>query len=95
MSAAEQHIDVHAWFSLSYAAYLAVNRSLLQSMPVEWQYRFVDLMDELSEQFPDVEEPRYTVHARDAEGRFIKDPIPHYNRGRTFVPGVKPAELVT
>lgn len=31
--------DVHLWFSLSYAAYLCVNRSLLQSMPLDWQYR--------------------------------------------------------
>lgn len=76
---------VHAWFSLSYASYLVVNRSLLQSMPDDWQNRFVALMDELWDYFPDIREPRYTVHARAADGRFIRDPIPHYNRGRTLI----------
>lgn len=77
--------DVHAWFGLSYASYLCVNRSLLQSMPPNWQHAFVKLMDELWAYFPDVREPRYTVHARDDRGRFIRDPIPNYNRGRTLI----------
>lgn len=79
-------MDVHAWFSLSYSAYLCVNRSLLQSMPDEWQLRFYKLMDELADYFPLIREPQYTVHVRGADGRrFIKDPIPHYNRGRTLI----------
>lgn len=95
MSARDDHVDVGTWFSLSYCAYLAVNRSLLQSMPLDWQYRFVDLLDELWAQFPDIDEPIYTVHARDAAGRFIKDPIPHYNRGRTFIPGTTPIDQLS
>lgn len=77
---------VHTWFGLSYASYLAVNRSLLQSMPPEWQRRFVQCMEELNDHFSHIKEPRYTVHARDDQGRFVRDPIPHYNRGRTHVP---------
>lgn len=84
---AEEPMDVHTWFELSYASYLCVNRSLLQSMPDEWQHRFVQCMRELQHHFRHIEEPRYTVHARDESGRFIKDPIPHYSRGRTFIPG--------
>lgn len=79
--------DAHTWFGLTYASYLVVNRSLLQSMPDEWQHRFVTCLEELQHHFRNIDEPRYTVHARDAAGRFIKDPIPHYSRGRTFVPG--------
>lgn len=83
-----EHVDVHTWFSLSYASYLVVNRSLLQSMPDEWQFRFTSLMDELRTHFANVNEPRYTVYVRDERGRFAKDPIPNYHRGRTFIEGV-------
>jgi hypothetical protein len=79
-------MDVHTWFGLSYASYLTINRSLLQSMPDEWQDRFVRCLTELQRHFGYPDEPIYTVYCRDRLGRFIKDPIPHYNRGRTFVP---------
>lgn len=82
-----EQVDVHTWFSLSYASYLVVNRSLLQSMPDEWQHRFTALMDEMRTHFADVDEPRYIVYVRDHRGRFARDPIPNYNRGRTFIPG--------
>jgi len=39
--------DIHTWFSLSYASYLVIPRSVLQSMSEEWQYKFVELLDEL------------------------------------------------
>lgn len=87
---AQHAIDgpIHEWFELSYASYLTLNRSLLQSMPEEWQQRFVACLEEMREHFWGVfDEPRYTVSCRDGEGRFVKDPIPHYNRGRTFIPG--------
>lgn len=81
----EQRPDIHDWFGLTYAAYLCINRSLLQSMPDRWQHEFVALLGELNDHFPDVHEPRYTVYCRDSEGRFIRDPIPHYSRGRTLI----------
>ena len=65
-------LDVHTWFSLSYASYLTINRSLLQSMPMEWQHRFTALMSELQDEFADVvEAPHYTVQCRDDSGRFV------------------------
>jgi len=30
---------LHNWFELTYAQYLTIPRSILQSMPVEWQRR--------------------------------------------------------
>lgn len=81
----KRDVDVHLWFGLSYSSYLCVNRSLLQSMPDEWQQRFTKLMDEMTDYFPNIREPRYTVYARDDQGRFISDPIPNYNRGRTLI----------
>lgn len=38
---------VHTWFELSYARYLSIPRSVLQSMPIKWQRRFVMCLNEL------------------------------------------------
>lgn len=40
---------IHGWFGLSYSSYLVVPRTLLQSMPADWQAAFVDLLDEMNE----------------------------------------------
>jgi hypothetical protein len=138
---------VHEYFELSYANYLVVHRTLMQSMPPEWQERIVACLRELDAAFDHVEKPpgfdihigswwpanecsdadlaragaeRYYVDAdgetipaeklKDdavydaAEERFAwrgdevdgyqrifvpypaGDPVPHYNRGRTYVP---------
>lgn len=116
---------VHAYFSLSYANYHVLPRTLLQSMPDDWQARFVALMDELDNAFDHVDKTEgYDVRAgrwvyinecseaelkvagiteaeenaefyHDAEGNELtgndyaflpgRDPIPHYNRGRTYI----------
>lgn len=76
-------LDVHAYFGLTYANYLVVPRSVLQSMPTEWQHRFTALMGEMNEAFGHLDFPSYEVHPKGDDGRFRRDPIPHYNRGRT------------
>ncbi|WP_051757133.1 hypothetical protein [Kitasatospora purpeofusca] len=45
---------VHTHFGLSYAAYLVVPRTLLQSMPEPWQQRLADCLAELHEAFAHV-----------------------------------------
>ena len=77
--------DIHTWFSLSYANYLVMPRSVLQSMPDKWQEKFVVLLGECQESFGYLDWPNYNVNARDDNGKFIKDSIPHYNRGRTRI----------
>lgn len=78
--------DVHTFFGLTYANYLVLPRTLLQSMPEAWQHRFVACLDELQQAFWEVPQADdYWVRAKDRNGRFIPDPVPHYNRGRTFV----------
>lgn len=75
---------IHLWFSLSYSNYLVLPRSVLQSMPPEWQQQFCTLLDQLREEFGELPWPHsYMVCARRSDGKFIKDEIPHYNRGRT------------
>lgn len=48
---------VHGMFGLSYANYLVLHRTLLQSMPDAWQNRFVALLNEYEQAFAHVEKP--------------------------------------
>ena len=79
--------DIHTYFGLTYANYLVLPRTLLQSMPEEWQDRFVECLNEAEEAFSHIDQAEsYMVLPRDPRtGRFIKDPVPHYNRGRTYI----------
>lgn len=82
---------IHEWFSLSYANFLVMPRSLLQSMPEEWQQRFVACLDEFDEHWdglPDGYMPSsYRVQPTEFGrlGSWKKFRLPHYNRGRTRV----------
>ncbi|MEU1088949.1 hypothetical protein ACFYPN_16150 [Streptomyces sp. NPDC005576] len=42
---------IHQWFSLSYTNYVVLPRTLLQSMPTEWQERMVACLNELHDAF--------------------------------------------
>ncbi len=72
------------WFSLSYSQYLTVPRSIMEAMPHEWQVTMAALLDELDATYewrPD--EGRYWCTLRDANGRFVKDPLQQYRHPRT------------
>lgn len=124
--------DIHTWFGLTYSNYLVLPRTLLQSMPEEWQHRFTAIVDEMQAAFANVSQAEvYKVEAAEeheygdltdaqrARLRIIRhdenfgmdcndlvtfeddermdiepderilipcaDPLPHYNRGRTFI----------
>lgn len=73
--------DIHSWFSLSYANYLVLHRAMLQSMPDDWQDKFVNLLDEMEKYYgyPDIPRTFHVkVRARGNDGKFMKDPVPHY-----------------
>ena len=78
---------VHEWFGLSYAAYAVLPRSILQSMPTEWQKRFITLMEEIEEheELHCPKEGTYTVYLRGENGRFIQDFFRDYERGRRML----------
>jgi hypothetical protein len=40
---------IHCWFGLSYAQYLTIPRTVLQSMPIEWQRVFVKCLNQIDE----------------------------------------------
>lgn len=75
---------IHDWFELTYAQYLTIPRTVLQSMPVTWQERFVKLLEELDELIDwRPEGATYWCLLRDDEtGRYINDPLADYERGR-------------
>jgi hypothetical protein len=55
---------VHAYFDLTYANYLVLHRTLLQSMPLEWQQRFTDLLEDLDAAYLHLDTPAaYEVKA--------------------------------
>lgn len=76
--------DVHSFFGLTYASYLAVPRSVLQSMPADWQHQFSALMDKMEDLYGGYD-MSYTVHKRDKRGRFQSDPLQNYERGRRYI----------
>lgn len=63
----EQQVEteaIHTHFGLSYANYLVLPRTLLQSMPDAWQTEFVALLDQLAEAFAHVPQAEaYKVEA--------------------------------
>lgn len=76
---------VHVWFGLSYSNYLVIPRSVLQSMPQQWQARFVALLEQIPEVLDVETAPSdYWVRAREG-GRFVTDPFRGYERGRRLL----------
>lgn len=54
MNTSTESTDMHTYFGLSYANYLVINRTLLQSMPERWQHAYVALLNELDDAFAHV-----------------------------------------
>jgi hypothetical protein len=78
---------IHEWFELSYAHYLTIPRSVLQSMPAEWQARFVACLRELDHTIDwRPADGRYWVVLKDQHGRYRSDPLDDYERGRRRIP---------
>lgn len=75
---ADCHWPIDHQFGLTYANYYVVQRSVLQAMPVEWQRRAVELVQELDATFDLAQVPSdFMVKAR-VDGRFITDPFANY-----------------
>lgn len=77
--------DGPAWhaFGLSRAAYHVIPRRTLQSMPLEWQARFVALMGEARQVLPDEAFPEYQV-IRIEGGKYASDPNRRYRHAAPF-----------
>jgi len=82
---------IHEYFGLSYANYLVLPRSVLQSMPEEWQEGFVAMLEKIPEMFGTEWEPKgaYRVLALDESKKFITDPYSNYEHGRRKLTPIK------
>jgi hypothetical protein len=100
---------LHLWWELSYAQYLTVPRSVMQSMPDDWQDKMAALLNELDERIE--WRPKgacYKVELRKYGYEFdpeqdmdvftwreeIHDPLAEYDRGRRRLP-LNPQNSVT
>jgi len=93
---------LHQWFELSYAQYLTIPRSALQSMPLPWRRKMAECLvalDDLIDWRPkDDQVYRCTLHSpnydKDCEeaseleywGPSLHDPLADYERGRRKLP---------
>jgi hypothetical protein len=77
---------IHVFFGLTYSSYLVLPRSILQSMPIKWQKKFVDMLVDLEAATCNITDmpSHYTVLAKDGN-KFTKDPYRDYERGRRRV----------
>lgn len=80
---------IHEWFSLSYASYLVVPRTILQSCSAENQQRLVDALnaiyaeccENMENQWP--HEATINVKLKDCvTGRLVRDDLADYEGGR-------------
>ena len=80
----EMEEPVHLLFGLSYSNYLVLPRTVLQSMPVDWQDKFIKLVEEIPEVIAEHFEPPggYRVMALNENKKFISDEFSNYERGR-------------
>jgi len=69
---------IHHFFGLSYASYLVLPRAVLQSMPVSWQLKLIQILRELDESRGGYCQDRYAVNVRGPMGLFQKDPMAEY-----------------
>lgn len=96
----ESEDHIHEYFELSYAHYLVIPRTLLQSMPSGWQKDFVKLLEEFEDRFTRFEwlpeGTFYNVQLKDRKGKIHsigEDIFNNYERGRRIVKGYeKPHE---
>lgn len=76
----DDYSDGPVWqgFGLTRAAYAVFPRRCLQSMPVEWQERFMALVREMHERLPEGSlDGDYTVMHR-VNGKIARDPMRDY-----------------
>jgi len=61
---------IHNWFGLTYSKWLTIPRVIMEGMPIEWQKKMVQLLDELDNTFDyRPEEGNYWVTLRE-KGKF-------------------------
>lgn len=87
---------LHLWWELTYAQYLTIPRSVMQTMPDEWQDKMAALLEELDSTMEwRPKDGCYWVKLKGSDGRFRSDPLCDYERGRRRVQHLKIPQEVT
>lgn len=87
----EERESVHGYFGLTYANFAVYPRTLLQSMPDDWQDKFVELMREYHDHWHDLPSGFQPIEYRVQPvvggrlARWSAFRLPHYSRGRARV----------
>lgn len=78
----DDHEPVSTWFELTYSSYLVLHRSVMEAMPVEWQRKFVALLEEAREAARDIKDlpTNFQVRAK-INNKYAHDPYADYRRG--------------
>lgn len=77
---------IHDWFGLTYASYLVLPRSVLQSMPAGWQEEFVGLLRRLEDRLGHhYGRNDYRVSLR-VNGVRVPDPLADYRHTPPLAP---------
>jgi hypothetical protein len=78
----DEQMDISLWFNLTYASYLVLPRLWLENMPLEWQYKFVELLNEIPEtlEIDNEYSAQYIVTCK-RNGKFVKDIYRDYRHG--------------
>lgn len=79
------------WLGFSYTRYLVIPRSILQSLPVRIQAKFIRAVKEMQDYFECEEIPArgiYKVSLQDGN-LFLKDPLRNYEKGRRKITPVE------
>jgi len=72
------------WFGLGYSSYAVLPRRAICSMPLDWQHRFVALMNEAHDLLPpEAHADEYFVRARSG-GKFASDPNVPYRHAQPW-----------
>ncbi|MET7490595.1 hypothetical protein [Streptomyces sp. NPDC005538] len=66
---------VQDWFGLSYSNYQVLHRTLMQSMPLDWQTRMVSCLEELGAAFRHIEQP-HAFHVQAATEHIVNEMTP-------------------
>lgn len=65
---------LNVWFGLSYASFLTLPRVFMQEMPVEWQDKMADLLNEYDDVFVNQPDIGTRVQCTDNRGKLISTP---------------------
>lgn len=80
---------MHTWWELSYSSYLVIPRTIIQSMPDDWQGEFCTLLDRahlilkaMNVEWPPKDHSIAVQLRHEPTGHYVKDDLADYQRGR-------------